>query len=54
MTEIKDTKVMIWVPEKKRMWKVYNLIDIIIYIKNRLNNKIQALRIHKIYILYIK
>ena len=32
MTELKEAKVMIWVPEKQRMCKVYNLIvKIIIY-----------------------
>ena len=40
MTEIKDAKIMIQMPEKQRMRKVYNLIVIIIYIyiKNRINN----------------
>ena len=39
MKYIKDVKVMIWVPEKQRIYKVNHLtVIIIIYIKNRLNN----------------
>ena len=30
MAEIKDVKVMIWVPEKQWTFKVYNLINKII------------------------